>query len=346
MTSQRKIKVLIVDDSAVVRKILSDELSQYPDIEVVGTAVDPYAGRDKIVQLKPDVLLLDVEMPRMDGLTFLGILMKYYPMPVIIVSSLGEAGGQVAMKALELGAADVMAKPGLSYSVKDMSSQLADKIRAVFGMKVKAPLQQVKPLVTPVKSNALIKTTNKIIAIGASTGGTEAIKDVLIRLPADMPPILIVQHMPQYFTKSFADRLNTLCSLKVKEGEDGEPVTPGKVLIAPGNYHMTLNRSGANYYVQIKDGPMVFHQRPSVEILFESVAKYAGANSVGVLLTGMGKDGAKGLLSMREAGAYTIAQDEKSCVVYGMPREAALLGAAAKVAPLDSISDLILAACR
>ncbi len=341
---QKKIKVLIVDDSAVVRKVLSEELSQYNDIEVVGTANDPFAGRDKIVQLKPDVLLLDVEMPRMDGLTFLGILMKHYPLPVIIVSSLGESGGQVAMRALELGAAEVMAKPGLSYSVKDMSAQLAEKIRAVSGLKIKAhiaPALGARSTVTPAKSGALVKTTHKIIAIGASTGGTEAIKEVLIRLPADMPPIMIVQHMPPYFTKSFADRLNSLCRLHVKEAEDGELLSPGKVLIAPGNFHMTLNRNGASYFAEVKDGPPVFHQRPSVEVLFESVAKYAGANAVGVILTGMGKDGAKGLLSMRQAGAQTLAQDEKSCVVYGMPREAVALGAAMKIAPLGAISDWI-----
>ncbi len=334
---QKKIKVLIVDDSAVVRKILTEELSQYPDIEVVGTANDPYVGRDKIVQLKPDVLLLDVEMPRMDGLTFLGILMKYYPLPVIIVSSLGESGGQVAMKALELGAVEVMAKPGLSYSVKDMSAQLAEKIRAVAGLKIKAPAVTSKPIDGPKKSGALIRTTNKIIAIGASTGGTEAIKEVLMRLPADMPPIMIVQHMPPHFTKSFADRLDSICSLRVKEAENGDFLSPGKVLIAPGNFHMTLNRNGATYFAEVKDGPPVFHQRPSVEILFESVAKYAGANAVGIILTGMGKDGAKGLLSMRQAGAQTLAQDEKSCVVYGMPKEAVALGAAMKIAPLDAI---------
>lgn len=345
MKTPEKIKVLIVDDSAVVRKVLSEELSLFPDIEVVGTAVDPYAGRDKIVQLKPDVLILDVEMPRMDGLTFLGILMKYYPIPVIIVSSLGESGGEVAMKALEQGAVEVMAKPGLSYSVKDMSIQLAEKIRGVSRMTPRSPRTE-KPLSMVSKAGAMLRTTNKIIAIGASTGGTEAIKDILIRLPQDMPPMMITQHMPQYFTKSFADRLDSLCQLNVKEAEDGESLAPGKVLIAPGNYHMTLNRSGAHYYAEIKDGPMVFHQRPSVENLFESVARYAGSNAVGILLTGMGKDGAKGLLAMKQAGAFTIAQDERTSVVYGMPREAALLGAAKEILPLDEIAERLLTVSR
>lgn len=334
-----KIKVLIVDDSALVRKILTEELSADPGIDVIGVAPDPYIARDKIVQLKPDVVLLDVEMPRMDGLTFLEILMKYSPLPVIIVSSLAQNGGEVAMRALELGALDVMAKPGASYSVKDMSEQLIEKIKAVSTVRSfnnkRVKTNPVAEISKP--TSALLKTTNKIIAIGASTGGTEAIRDVLEKLPPNMPPILIVQHMPQHFTKSFADRLNTLCQLEVKEAEDREIATPGKVLIAPGNSHMVLKRSGAVYYVEIKEGPLVFHQRPSVEVLFGSVAKYAGKNAIGVIMTGMGKDGAKGLLDMKEAGAYTIAQDEKSCVVFGMPKEAIVLGAAMKVISLDNI---------
>ncbi len=343
---EKKVKVLIIDDSAMVRKIFTQELSKDPEIEVVGTAPDPYIGRDKIVQLKPDVLILDIEMPRMDGLTFLEKLMKHYPMPVIIVSSLAKQGCEVALKALELGASEVMCKPGASYSVKDMSEQLIEKIKGV------AHIRQFKiPVVEELKqdlqiSRAMIKTTNKVIAIGASTGGTEAIKEVLVRLPAEMPPIVIVQHMPQYFTKAFAERLNSLCKLEVKEAEDREPAASGKVLIAPGNKHLVLKRSGANYYVEVKDGPMVFHQRPSVEVLFSSVARYAGANAVGIILTGMGKDGAKGLLEMKDAGAFTIAQDEKSCVVYGMPREAVLMGAAMKVAPLDRIPLILMEALK
>jgi len=336
-----KIKVLIVDDSALVRKILTEELSSDSSIEVIGTAPDPYIARDKIVLLKPDVVLLDVEMPRMDGLTFLEILMKHHPMPVIIVSSLAEKGGEVAMKGLELGALEVMAKPGTSYSVKDMSEQLIEKIKAVACARDfnKTLVKTQSALQVNIQHTAMLKTTNKIIAIGASTGGTEAIKDILVKLPAEMPPILIVQHMPQYFTKSFAERLNSLCKLEVKEAEDRELVASGKVLIAPGNKHMVLKRSGASYYVEIKDGPLVFHQRPSVEVLFSSVAKYAGKNAIGVILTGMGKDGAKGLLDMKETGAFTIAQDEKSSIVFGMPKEAIALGAVMKILALENIAE-------
>ena len=340
---KNKIEVLIIDDSALVRKILTQELSKDPDIEVIGTAPDPYVGRDKIVQLKPDVLILDIEMPKMDGITFLEKLMKHYPMPVIIVSSLAQEGCQVALKALELGALEVMAKPGASYSVKDMSEQLIDKIKAVSGIKYfKAPAKRKETDITSVASKAMIRTTHKIIAIGASTGGTEAIKEILVKLPPDMPPILVVQHMPQYFTRSFAERLNSLCKLKVKEAEDGELLAPGKVLIAQGNKHMILKRSGASYYVEIKDGELVYHQRPSVEVLFSSVARYAGANAVGIILTGMGKDGAVGLLEMKNAGAYTIAQDEQSCVVYGMPKEAVSVGAVMKVVSLEKIPQALL----
>lgn len=338
-----KIRVLIVDDSALVRKILTEELSRDKDIEVIGTAPDPYIARDKIVSLKPDVLILDVEMPRMDGLTFLEKLMRSYPMPVIIVSSLAASGGEVAMKALELGAAEVLAKPGSSYSVKDMGIQLSDRIKAVAGIRrFRQRLAVKESKAAPPLSKAMIKTTNKVIAIGASTGGTEAIKSILVKLPANMPPILIVQHMPQYFTRSFAERLDSICALKVKEAEDRELLAPGKVMVAPGNKHLVLKRNGAVYYAEVKDGPLVYHQRPSVEVLFTSVARYAGPNAIGIILTGMGKDGAKGLLEMKNAGAFTIAQDEKSCIVYGMPREAVLLGAASKVAPLERIpSELI-----
>lgn len=335
----KKIKVLIIDDSAMVRKIFSRELGKDATIEVVGTAPDPYIGRDKIVQLKPDVVILDIEMPRMDGLSFLQKLIKYHPIPVIIVSSLAKEGCEVALRALELGAAEVMAKPGPSYSVGDMSKQLIEKVKAVAEMKQLSFLKGSKSQKPPMHSSrkAMIKTTNKIVAIGASTGGTEAIKEILVSLPVQMPPILIVQHMPQYFTKSFAERLNSICALRVKEAEDGELATPGKVLIAPGNKHMLLKRSGATYYVEVKKGPLVFHQRPSVEVLFNSVAKYAGPNAIGIILTGMGKDGAKGLLEMKNAGAYTVAQDEKSCVVYGMPKEAVVLGAVQKIQSLQMI---------
>lgn len=343
-TVKSRIKVLIVDDSALVRKLLTEELSADTAIEVVGTAPDPFIARDKIISLKPDVLVLDVEMPKMDGLTFLERIMKFHPMPVIILSSLAESGGEVALHALELGAADVMAKPGTSYSVKDMSVQLIDRIKAVYGLRRKssdAPKPRKEAPSLTVSSQAMLKTTDKIIAIGASTGGTEAIKEILVRLPANMPPIIIVQHMPQFFTRSFAERLDSLCALYVKEATDRELLAPGKVLIAPGNLHMVLKRSGASYYVEVKDGPLVFHQRPSVEVMFKSVARYAGSNSIGILLTGMGKDGAEGLLEMKNSGAVTIAQDEKSCVVYGMPKEAVQIGAAVKVLPLDAIPEAL-----
>lgn len=337
------IKVLIIDDSAMVRKILKQELAKDPGIEVTGDAPDPYIARDKIVYLKPDVLLLDIEMPRMDGLTFLEKIMSSHPMPVIIVSSLAKEGCEVALRALELGAVDVLAKPVSSNAIHDMGELLIEKIKAA--AKVKQFKGQNSTVVNQEASVYLIKRlSSKIITIGASTGGTEAIKEVLINLPKEMPPIVIVQHMPRHFTKVFADRLNNLCQLEIKEAEDGELATMGKVLIAPGDQHMTLNRNGSQYYVEIKDGPMVFHQRPSVDILFQSVASNAGSNSIGVIMTGMGQDGAKGLLEMKNAGAYTIAQDEASCIVFGMPKEAIALGAAVNVVSLDKIPQTILEA--
>jgi two-component system, chemotaxis family, protein-glutamate methylesterase/glutaminase len=342
MQMGKDIKVLVVDDSAVVRKVFADELSRERGIEVVGTAPDPYVARDKIVRLKPDVLTLDIEMPRMDGLTFLKKLMQYYPLPVIIVSSLTKKGSKLALEALTLGALEVIAKPSASYSVGDMSVQLADKIRAVARVKVAArsgggenPNEPALP--RPV-SRALTTTTNKIIAIGASTGGTEALKTILTSMPPNAPGILVVQHMPANFTTSFAERLDSLSEMSVKEAEDGDGVINGRVLIAPGNFHMLLKRSGARYFVQVKDGPMVHHQRPSVDVLFKSVADYAGENALGVILTGMGADGAAGLLKMRQAGARTIAQDEQSCVVFGMPKEAIKMGAAEAVIPLHGIA--------
>jgi len=336
-----KIKVLVVDDSAVVRKVFKEELSRERDIEVVGTAPDPYVARDKIVNLKPDVVTLDIEMPRMDGLTFLRKLMAYYPLPVIIVSSLTREGSKLAMDALSLGALEVISKPSGAYSVGEMSLQLADKIRAVASVRVKTKKDgqenvQEKPI------QAMLKTTNKMIAIGASTGGTEALKVVLTAMPPNAPGILVVQHMPAQFTASFAERLNELCALTVREAGDGDSLVNGLALIAPGNFHMLLRRSGARYYVEVKKGPMVHHQRPSVDVLLHSVAGQAGSNAVGAVLTGMGADGAAGLLKMREAGARTVAQDEKSCVVFGMPREAMRLGAAEKVVPLDRMAKSLL----
>jgi len=347
------IKVLVIDDSAMIRKVFTQELSKDPEIEVVGTAPDPIIGRDKIVELRPDVITLDIEMPRMDGLTFLGKLMKHYPIPVVVVSSLAQKGGDVAIKAMELGAVEVLAKPGTAYSVGDMAEQLISKVKAAAKVKVFKPLEfksvqsnNSHNRVAPLKSSAIdVATTNKIIAIGASTGGTEAIKTVLSKLPRNTPPIVIVQHMPQHFTKSFADRLNQICEIEVKEAVDGEYLSIGKALIAPGNKHMEIRRSGVNYYVVLLDGPMMFHQRPAVEILFNSVAKYAGKNAIGAILTGMGKDGAQGLLNMLHAGASTIAQDAATSTVFGMPKEAIDLGAAQRIRPLNSIAQTILDLC-
>ncbi|MFZ5570771.1 MAG: protein-glutamate methylesterase/protein-glutamine glutaminase [Thermodesulfobacteriota bacterium] len=344
-----KIKVLIVDDSAVVRKVFTEELSRHRDIEVVGSAPDPFVARDKIVRLKPDVVTLDIEMPRMDGLTFLKKLMRYYPLPVIIVSSLTQKGSKLALEAVELGALEVIAKPDSAYSVGDMSLQLVDKIRAVAQVKVngvqRRPALLHESRVRPV-TRALTETTNKIIAIGASTGGTDALTRVLTRMPVNTPAILVVQHMPAKFTTSFAERLDNICNMRVKEAADGDTLVDGQVLIAPGNFHMLLKRSGARYYVQIKQGPMVHHQRPAVDVLFFSVAEYAGANAVGIILTGMGADGADGLLKMKQAGARTIAQDEKSCVVFGMPKEAIKRGGADQVLDLDLIAQGALTAIR
>ncbi len=337
-----KIKVLIVDDSAVVRKIFSEELSKYSDIQVVGVAPDPYVARDKIVALKPDVITLDIEMPRMDGLTFLRKLMKYYPLPTIIVSSLTPQGGKLTLEAMDIGAVDVVAKPGSAYSVGDMSAQLADKIRAASKARLikKDETSDIAAAAEPIR--ALSQTSNKVIAIGSSTGGTEALKTILTKMPPNSPGIVIVQHMPANFTTAFAARLNDLCQITVKEAEDNDSVTPGTALLAPGNYHMIFRRSGARYYVEVKTGPMVHHQRPAVDVLFKSTAKYAGANAIGVILTGMGADGAEGLLEMKNAGAGTIAQDEKTCVVFGMPKEAIKLGAADKVLPLQQIASEII----
>ena len=345
MNAGPTIRVLAVDDSAIVRQVLARELRAYPDIDLVGTAPDPYVGRDKIVELNPDVLLLDVEMPRMDGVTFLRKLMRYKPMPVIIVSSLTARGSALAMDALDAGAVEVMCKPGSAYSVAEMTEQLVAKIRAARWAQLKKtggePAERAKPRTF---GTAMASTTHKIIAIGASTGGTEAIKDVLCRFPANAPGTVVVQHMPAYFTTSFAERLNQLCAMEVREAQDGDSVRPGLVLIAPGNFHMLLKRSGARYYVEVRDGPTVCLQRPSVDVLFKSTARVAGANAVGAILTGMGSDGAKGLLEMRQAGAWTVAQDERTSVVYGMPAKAMECGAACSQLPLPAIGDALLAA--
>jgi len=340
------IKVLIVDDSAVVRAILTEELSKYKDIEIVGSAVDPYAARDKIVKLKPDVITLDLEMPRMDGLSFLVKLMKYYPLPVVVLSSLTPKNSETALKALELGAIEVLCKPGSAYSTLDVSRNLVNAIRAAASAKIKKQLKKSAP--APETSTPLVnfrfQTTHKVIAIGASTGGTKAIEIILMGMPITAPGIVIVQHMPENFTTAFAKRLNDICQIEVREAKDNDHVVPGLALIAPGNRHMLLHRSGANYLVRIKDGVPVYYQRPSVDVLFRSVAKHASKNAVGVLLTGMGADGAKGLLEMRENGAYTMAQDEETSIVFGMPKEAIKIGAADEIAPLPQISNCIISA--
>jgi two-component system chemotaxis response regulator CheB len=342
------IRVLVVDDSAVVRKVVSEELSRYRDIAIVGTAVDPYIARDKIVELKPDVITLDLEMPRMDGLSFLAKLMKYYPLPVVVLSSLTPRNSELAMKALDLGAVEVLCKPGASYATKDIAQPLVNAIRAAAAARVTAaagarPAEGPKPLLS---GNLLVQTTHKVIAIGASTGGTKAIEAVLAGMPPTAPGVVIVQHMPEHFTTSFAKRLDELCALEVREARDGDHAVPGVALIAPGNRHMVLARSGGTYLVKVKDGPRVHYQRPSVDVLFHSVAEVAGRNAVGAILTGMGADGAKGLLAMRAAGAFTLAQDEASCVVFGMPKEAIKMGAADEVVPLVNVTDSILKALQ
>jgi two-component system chemotaxis response regulator CheB len=344
MENTRKVKVLIVDDSAMIRKILSEGLAEHKNIEVVGTAGDPFIARDKIISLKPDVLTLDVEMPRMDGITFLKKLAKYYPLPVIILSSLTEKGGSLAMEALASGAVDVFCKPQVNSGVKQLCSELAERIIVAAGANVKncCVREEITERKNVAEKQYLEKTTLKVIAIGSSTGGVQAIQAVLEKMPVDSPGIVIVQHMPANFTASFAQRLNSLFGLNVKEAQTGDRVLSGRVLIAPGGKHMVLQRSGADYSVALKDGPLVCHQKPSVDVLFESVAKYAGPNAVGAILTGMGNDGAAGLLKMRQNGAHTVAQDEKSCVVFGMPKEAIKVGAAEQIASLSDIPSEIL----
>ncbi len=340
------VRVLIVDDSALVRRILSDALSKHDDIEVVGTATDPYVARERIVQLKPDVITLDIEMPRMDGLSFLAKLMRHYPIPVVVVSSLTPQHSETALRALALGAVEVIAKPGSSLAASDIVEELARAVRVASHARVH---QRAEPEVAAVASRptiATIDSTHKIIALGASTGGTQALERVLRRFPVDAPGTVIVQHMPEHFTASFAKRLDTVCAMRVQEARDGDYIVPGLALVAPGGKHLVLQASGARWIARVKDGPKVHHQRPAVDVLFQSVARSAGRNAVGALLTGMGADGAKGMLAMREAGAYTVAQDEATCVVYGMPREAVKLDAAVDVLPLDRIADALLHALR
>lgn len=360
MTSKSKIRVLIVDDSATVRQTLFSILSSDPGIEVMGTASDPYVAVSRIKEEVPDVMTLDVEMPRMDGITFLEKIMSQHPIPVVICSTLTESGSDTALAALEKGAVEIITKPKVSTKqfLEESTVQICDAVKSAARVKPKScrrstrPLKKVQPKLTADailqrgSDKAMIKTTEKIVAIGASTGGTEALRSYLEALPADAPGHVIVQHMPEKFTASFAKRLDSLCDVVVKEAQDGDSVLRGHVLIAPGNKHMLLKRSGARYYIEVKDGPLVCRHRPSVDVLFRSTARYAGANAVGVIMTGMGDDGAVGMLELHESGAITIAQDEASCVVFGMPKEAIAKGGVQHALDLSEIAPKVVNLCR
>jgi len=356
MDANRKIKVLIVDDSAVVRQSLSSILQSDPQIEVIGTAADPLFAVKKIQVEVPDVITLDIEMPRMDGLTFLRKIMSQHPIPVVIISSLTTEGTEIAMKALQYGASEIIAKPSMNPEqfFNETKIMLCDAVKAAAHVKLKRqiPKTSISDYVVPPKYSAdvilergnlssHIIDTDKIIVLGASTGGTEAIRQVLRDLPARTPGIAIVQHMPEGFTQSFAKGLNNTSQMEVKEAEDGDRIYQGRVLIAPGNKHLLLKRTGKEYSVEVKEGPLVNRHRPSVDVLFRSAARYAGKNAIGILLTGMGADGAKGLLELKEAGAFTVAQDQKTSVVFGMPKEAIQLGAAEKILGINEVATFI-----
>ena len=340
------IRVLVVDDSALVRRVLSEELSKFPDVKVVGTAVDPYMARDRIKELEPDVLTLDVEMPRMDGLSFLAKLMKHYPLPTVVVSSLTPENSENALRALRLGAVEVIPKPGSQYTVPEVGRRLVRAIRAASVARLGKVERRVQPREekrdAPSPIPRTMETTHKVLGIGASTGGTQAIESVLTTLPPNTPGTAIVQHMPAGFTTSFAERLNEICSMTVREAKDGDILAPGLALLAPGGHHILVRRNGALYQVKVKGGPPVNRHKPSVDVLFQSLAESAGRNAVGVILTGMGADGAKGLLELRGTGAFTIAQDEETAVVFGMPKAAVDLGAVQEVLPLQRIPEAIL----
>jgi len=342
-----KVRVLVVDDSALVREILSSGLNMDPQIEVVGTAQDPYVARDKIVQLKPDVLTLDVEMPRMDGVDFLRRLMPQHPLPVLMVSALTQRGKQITFEALEAGAVDFVTKPStdVARGLNIMLQELREKVKAVAKVDVshwKRDKGNAEPVARLKSSRALAESTDKVIAIGASTGGTEAIRKVITRFPADTPGVVIVQHMPSGFTKMFADRLNTECAMEVMEASNGDRVLSGRILVAPGDYHMEIKRSGGIYQIKLNQKDKVCGHRPSVEVMMNSVAKEVGANAIGVMLTGMGHDGADAMKNMRDAGARTMAQNEESCIVFGMPKEAYLRGGAERLVPLTNIAEEVL----
>ncbi|PLX81118.1 MAG: chemotaxis response regulator protein-glutamate methylesterase [Desulfuromonas sp.] len=357
--SRQPIRVLIVDDSALVRKVLTDILADDPDIEVIGTAADPYLAATKIKKQVPDVISLDIEMPRMDGLTFLRKIMSQNPIPVVICSSLTEKGADVTFEAIRAGAVDIIAKPrsGAADYLRDARVRICDSIKAAASARLKK-LQAVKAIAERAiepkltadvilgrgRRNPIYNTTDKVVVMGASTGGTEALRSFLRQLPPDAPGIAIVQHMPEHFTAAFAQRLNEICQVDVKEAATGDRVIQGRVLIAPGNYHLLLKRNGAQYFVDVKEGPLVRRHRPSVDVLFRSAARHAGPNATGIIMTGMGDDGAQGLLEIKEAGGMTFAQDEESCVVFGMPNEAIRLGAVEKksILPLERLPQALM----
>jgi two-component system chemotaxis response regulator CheB len=351
-----KLRVLVVDDSATVRQTLKDILESDPDIEVMATAGDPFVAVERIRDETPDVITLDVEMPRMDGITFLQRIMSQHPIPVVICSTLTEKGSETAIAALEKGAVEIITKPklGTKQFLQEATIRICDVVKSAAQARPKPlrPAPRVAPKLTAdaviakPASHAMIQTTDQIVVVGASTGGTEALREFLEALPENSPGIVVVQHMPEKFTASFAARLDQLCRVSVKEARDNDTVLRGHVLIAPGNKHTLLKRSGARYHVEVRDGPLVTRHRPSVDVLFRSAARYAGKNAVGVIMTGMGDDGARGMLEMKQAGAWTVAQDEESCVVFGMPAEAIKLGGVDKVLPLDRIAGEVLRLCR
>ncbi|WP_293764920.1 chemotaxis response regulator protein-glutamate methylesterase [uncultured Aquitalea sp.] len=345
---QPKIRIVVVDDSALIRSLLTTIINEAPDMEVVATASDPIVARERIRETNPDMITLDVEMPRMDGIEFLRRLMRLRPTPVLMISSLTQAGSETTLTALELGAVDFLPKPTLDVSrtMQTYADDIRDKIRTVAAARLKRPLLFRQPQSSAPKLASTKLAGNALIAVGASTGGTEAIKEFLSGLPADCPPVLIVQHMPEHFTLSFAKRLDGCSPMGVKEAEDGEPVCRGMAYIAPGHSHMVLRKGGGGFTIGLEQTDPVNRHRPAVDVLFDSVARYAGAQTVAVIMTGMGKDGAQGMLRLREAGAVTFAQDEASCVVYGMPREAMQVGAAMQAYPLEQLADKVMEALQ
>ncbi|MBO9723412.1 MAG: chemotaxis response regulator protein-glutamate methylesterase [Novosphingobium sp.] len=359
MLANKKIRVLVIDDSASVRQTMTSILQEDPEIEVIGSAPDPFSAARRIQEEVPDVITLDVEMPRMDGITFLRKLMSQCPVPVVMCSSLTEEGSETLLQAMEAGAVDVILKPriGVADHLAEHNLQIRDVVKGASRARVRGrpAVRETKPegpakkltadaVLPPPSGRAMSRTTEMVVCLGASTGGTEALREVLEALPANAPGVVVVQHMPENFTRAFAKRLNSLCEVDVKEAVDGDPVLRGHVLIAPGGKHLMLERQGARYHVSVKDGPLVSRHRPSVDVLFRSAARSAGSNAVGVIMTGMGDDGARGLLEMKQAGARTFAQDEATSIVFGMPREAIARGAADRVIPLGSIAREVLTA--